>query len=113
MMISGDVERVLGASQLYVRGSITGCILPIIAKLSDNFLIVGDPAETGKFISALKTRFEVDRVSSRLQYSFEGFKIKITNEAIMTSMRQYWHCIQTLSMMATRRNQKNYMASTN
>lgn len=72
LLKKAGLSRAIVASQLYRRANTEGTIVLLICKLSDVFLIAREGKYHVDFLHHLKTRFDLDKISTGRNRSFGG-----------------------------------------
>lgn len=104
MLTHCRLKRVLGVNQLVLRRSDLGCMVVLVAKLSDEFLVGSKLDEIDTFLRELHAENILTKITDWSAHNLDCCEIiadRIGNTTM--SMQQYWQRIKSISMTRTRR----------
>lgn len=103
---AAGLERVSGADQLFVKRNEDGAIFMLMAKVTDDLLMVGSAGNLADFVKMLGTRFPISKSVIDDTIRFNGCLIRREDSGDITmSMAEYSESIGYLDMTRERRKQ--------
>ena len=112
MLSDGKLERVKGLCQLYIRRNVSGSIVLIIVKVTDDFIIGGPEHCILQFLGSLPARFQVGNFFVDRPFVFNGSEISQDNMGSITlSMENYMKSLIGILLAPGRRKELQSRAS--
>lgn len=106
LMVEAGVKRVRGIDQLYVRHGDDGALSLVIAKVTDDLLMIGERPELESFVAALGKRFPISKTIIDMPIKFNGCRIEREPDGDITmSMKDYAADISYIQINRDRRKQ--------
>lgn len=105
-------ERVFGVSQLFVKRDTSGNITMILAKVTDDLLIAGEPAEIRRFIEHIGERFPISKAIIDSGIKFNGCDItQGLDGTISLSMENYMSEMTPIDISPERKKHRMALAT--
>lgn len=99
------LRQVFGISQLFCLRDSNGSPSLLVAKVVDDFLIIGLPGTISAFLDALKGNFELGAISTDKDMRFLGCDIRIRgDDSVRLSMDNYLDKIHPVDVLRARRH---------
>lgn len=106
------LKRVSGVDQLFVKRDTNGLIVLLMAKVTDDLLMVGTKADLEEFVTALGKRFPISKSIIDATIRFNGSTIQQEpNGDVTISMTDYAESLQYLELTRDRRKQNDEKAT--
>lgn len=100
------IQRVFGVSQLFTKRDLTGKIILLIAKVTDDFLVSGPLSKINDFMEDLKKDFDVGKIRIGNHFTFNGCEVSIDADRNVTlSMEKYIRRLKPLQVSRARRHE--------
>ena len=109
---SMQFQRIPGLSQIFIKRNDTNCIMLLVVKVIDDFLVSGCLQHVKDFVASATAQFEIGTVVIDETIKFNGTEISQTSDGtILLSMQQYMSRVQPILLSRSRSKQREHFAT--